>query len=312
MANLAEILYPEMQRIIVLLQNPGNPYLPSSWGWGPIGWTRRLLDDQTCLYEMPGYRNLFIRFENVHPVDTGFTFGHPVEVSSITEDRHTLDRILLEADDSFEYDYSWTFTALESELDAAKQAFETEFSARVGEVYTGPAGAGFKQALTEAYEKQVRKDTTNQETKKYHLAFSGPGGRLVEAVRRTQRQRRHIGDGGHYDYRIVLGHHVEAPLTREVAFANKAELLDVVKGIAGEDKAVYNGRSWAPIYQARPQPSAAIDNVDASVLVSPEHTEVLSQDIIVSVIPYNPPARPETAPDIETPVISNNYLLEAA
>lgn len=302
--NLAEQLFPEVQREIQLLLNPGsNIYMPSEWGWGIYGWKPELLNDTTCQYTFDGYRKLFVRLDHVNAVDSGFTFGETFEAGSVQEERHTIDRILLEENDSFEHTYTFTFGALESELDAAKREFESEFSARVGEVYTGPAGAGFKQSLTEAYEQSVRKDTNHQETKSYHLAFKGPGGRLIEVVRRMQSQRRHISDNGYYDYAITIGHFVESPLKREVSFANKQEFLDVVRGKAALDKAMYNGRSWVPFYQGSyAQPRAEIDNVSASAMVSPQHTEVLRQDFVVSYIPFGGDGRIGVVTENEDPV----------
>ena len=287
MSNLADALSYEVEQIINLLLGPGsNIYMPTSWGWGPLGWKAELVNDQTCLYTIDGYRKIFVRLDGIRAIDQGFTFGQPFEAGSIHEDRHFVDRYIYKTDavDEFTPKYSYTFGGVKSELQAITDAFESEFSARVGEVYTGPAGAGFKQALKKSYEESVRKDTNFQETKENTFRVSKtPIGILVEAVRRTQTQRRHVSNDGYYDYSITLGHVAEAPLKREVTFANKAEFMDVIHGVAALDKAMYNGRSWVPFYQGGyARPDATFDNVSAAARVSPQHSEVLFQDFVVS------------------------------
>lgn len=290
--NRADQLYPEVQQIITLLTRRHNPFMPANWGWDPNGWTATLLTDDVCEYTKQGYRELFVRLENITPVDGKFTFDEPIIIDSQRQERHTVAEIWLDhEDDAWDQEYRYTFTEVESELDIARKAFETEAAIRFGPDFEGPFGAKFKENFTTAFEHNVGKTNTTEEEMRYHLAFKGPGGRRLEAVRYSQVLRRHMSNDAYYDYRITLGHKVEAPLTRQVSFANKNEFLDVVRGLAAVDKAIYQGRSWVPFYSGgNAQPDADIKNADAGTTITPEHIKVGRERYEVTTLSGSPPS----------------------
>lgn len=279
--NLADALYPEVQRIIVLLTNRRNPFLQ---GWPVDGWTRLPLTATTARYEQG---DKFVQLDNILPIDNGFSFGSPVNVDSVVENRHFVDRVIIRTPDKVDRDYSYTFGELRSELDSIKDEFASKAGARIGPAFDGPGGANFEQAITKAYEHAVTTGSHEDNTIKYHLDIAqGPVGRLIEAVRRTQVQTRAVSDDAHYEYHITVGNKVRDAVLQssyQVEFASKAEFLDVMRGRGTLDKAMYRHRSWVPLYSGEnAQPNAAIDNVRAGDTVSARHTSILFQDFVVT------------------------------
>ena len=279
--NLAQALYPEAQRIIQLLINRNNPFLR---GWTTDGWTIEFPDDMTALYtQTAGKQTRFLRFDNIHAVDDGFRFDNAEKVGSSYDESANLDILHIPTGVHFKHTYTHTFKAVDSELDIAKEEWQTQVGGRIGAAFDGPAGANFQQQFTKAYENHFGKETSTEVTKSYTLEFDGPRNLSVDAVSSRQKYRRNIKDAAYYDYRITLGYIVENPLKREVAFADKGEFLDVMKGRAALDKAIYNRRTWVPLYNGEnSQPNAAIDNVDAGGTIQPSFIDAYKQEIEVT------------------------------
>ena len=286
--NLAHRLYPEVQRIVTLLTNRRNPFLK---GVSADGWSIKLLTDTSALYEQGKW---FVRLDNILAIDNGFSIGAAVKIGGIQEERHFVDRVIIRTEDKVERNYSYTFGELKSELDSIKDAFKNKADARIGPAFDGPGGISFESAIEKAYEHSVTDGSHEDNTVSYHLDIArGPVGRLVEVVRRIQDQQRPVSDDAHYEYIITIGYKVTDSVLQssyQVVFPNKLEFLDVMRGRAALDKAIYRHRSWVPIYSGEnAQPNAAIDNVSAGDSVVAPSTRVLFQDFVVtSLDPFDP------------------------
>ena len=279
--NLAQLLYPEAQRIVQLLINRNNPFLR---GWSPYGWTIEFPNDMTALYTVSaGKQTRFVRFDNIHAVDDGFRFDNAEKVGGSYDETANLDVLHVLTGDEFEHTYTHTFEEVKTELAIAKEEWQSQVGGRIGAAFDGPAGANFQQQFTKAYENHFGRQTKDESTKSYRLKLTPPFNVSVDAVSSRQRYRRNIKDAAYYDYRITVGYIVESPLKREVAFADKGEFLDVMKGRAALDKAHFNRRSWVPLYNGEnSQPQAAIDNVDAGGTIQPTFIDAYQQKIVVT------------------------------
>lgn len=286
--NLADTLYPEVQRIVALLTNRRNPFLG---GMSIGGWKAELLTDTIALYSQGDW---FIRLDNILPIDSGFSIGAAVEIGGVQEERHFVDRVILRTPDKVDRTYTYTFGELKSELDSIKDEFKNKAGARVGPAFDGPGGANFETAIEKAYEHAVTIGSHEDNSVSYHLEIErGPVGRLVEVVRRTQDQQRPVSDDAHYEYRITVGYKVKDEVLQssyQVVFSNKLEFLDVMRGRAALDKAIYRHRSWVPLYSGEnAQPNAEIDNVSAGDSVVARSSRVLFQDFVVTELdPFDP------------------------
>lgn len=282
--NTAELLYPEVQRIVALLTNRRNPFLA---GMTIDGWKAELLTDTSALYTQ-GDR--FIRLDNILPIDAGFDIGEAVLVGGVKEERTFVDRVIIRTPDKVDRRFTHTFSKTKSELDSIKTEFKNK--GRIGPAFDGPAG--FESSLERAYEDTVKDETTVSDQVEYHLDIErGPVGRYIELVRRTQDRRRPVSDNAHYEYVITVGNKVKDAVLQssyQVVFQNKLEFLDIMRGRGAMDKAIYRHRSWTPLYSGpNAQPNAAIDNVSAGESVLAPSTQVLFQDFVVTPIdPFDP------------------------
>lgn len=272
MSDLATLLHPEVERILVLLTNPGRGNVPPELGflkWQ--GWKATYIDEATCLYEdvRGEYPRWFVKLENIHGTEgTEVEFGDPIPFGEPHATHVTKDEVDIQTKGNFERTYTHTFERIGSLLESTKKAYESNFGIRAGEASTGPAsyiGAHFNERLATEYTKQFTDTSQETDTITAKITQPTPAHFKVVASRETEEERWRVRGQIELDYKITLGFKNYPRWVGDytVTWTSKEQLLEFVRGEAPDSVGVWHGLDnivLADRYRQSPQPQATIDN----------------------------------------------------
>lgn len=281
--NLPEALKSEAMRIWQLVLNANT----TTWGGGgvpdlPYEWP----EQNKVVYKWNGVELIL---DNIHVTDlSDFNWGQE-SINSSQREQYIKDHINIGLGTSITRKYTHSFAKVKTMEESAKQGFETEVSARLG-TDSSFVGLNLSQKFSLEFNKSFGNSDTFSDEITDELTFVGPKNSNVVAYRDRQTVQRRMTTNPKFDYSITF-YRWALPYGQKMTLANKAELLDLVKGQAPDTVGrVYTVKTSstpvvseffrsAPAYRRNPQPNAAIDNANQTIEWVRDYNKILNQGI---------------------------------